>query len=540
MKRDFLTYLKEAWNPDLHPEDFIKNHPTLNLTNGDINISLTYDEKKKKYVGTIFNDNGDKETKSFKFSEIKNLKKNGWKEGTSKISYSKSEEPDMKPEIMTGNSKPEDIGSSDPHDDSYTKLDNGEKKEFRIAKCVDDWISRNDTKKSNPNIDDIVDNSEDHFYAIKMGSSTKKSDIMVVHDKEEHNKDKKNVGDNDKVFFIEAKADDVSRTFNPTVIIVQDNDSFKFEYAGFEIPKNLNDHKEKLMYNDLMSRGDLGKIITDIISKKAQPLVNTFSKIIKLYGEIANIKDEEVKTTGYEFPRDFKYLPSIFDYIVRYCLCDKTIDKWNELDKILKEMNINKQFLIDIFNKNNEVILQGVSNNKEKPKIDSLDNIIENLSDLEKQNYMFYLVKSSLNVATVKIGGWDDNPDLNEDQKEVKTYLDKITFAIKSWYCDHKKAAYIEYGPSDNFDGGLYIFDKNYDPLNLQEKMGGKITTFEDAVLGAKCYILKSSHRKTMRLETKLKLIANGYQIEDILNDKFKMKPGDDKNDKTKFFKESI
>ena len=43
-----------------------------------------------------------------------------------------------------------------------------------------------------------------------------------------------------------------------------------------------------------------------------------------------------------------------------------------------------------------------------------------------------------------------------------------------------------------------------------------------------------------MRLETKLKLIANGYQIEDILNDKFKMKPGDDKNDKTKFFKESI
>ena len=80
MKRDFLTYLKEAWNPDLHPEDFIKNHPTLDLTNGDINISLTYDEKKKKYVGTIFNDNGDKETKSFKFSEIKNLKKNGWKE----------------------------------------------------------------------------------------------------------------------------------------------------------------------------------------------------------------------------------------------------------------------------------------------------------------------------------------------------------------------------------------------------------------------------------------------------------------------------
>ena len=540
MKRDFLTYLKEAWNPDLHPEDFIKNHPTLNLTNGDINISLTYDEKKKKYVGTIFNDNGDKETKSFKFSEIKNLKKNGWKEGTSKISYSKSEEPDIKPELMTGNSKPEDVGSSDPHDDSDIKLDTGEKKELRIAKCVDDWISRNDTKKNNPNIDDIVDNSEDHFYAIKMGSSTKKSDIMVVHDKEEHNKDKKNVGDNDKVFFIEAKADDVSRTFNPTVIIVQDNDSFKFEYAGFEIPKNLTDHNEKLMYNDLMSRGDLGKIITDIISKKAQPLVNTFSKIIKLYGEIANIKDEEVKTTGYEFPRDFKYLPSIFDYIVRYCLCDKTIDKWNELDKTLKEMNINKQFLIDIFNKNNEVILQGVSNNKEKPKIDSLDNIIENLSDLEKQNYMFYLVKSSLNVATVKIGGWDDNPDLNEDQKEVKTYLDKITFAIKSWYCDHKRAAYIEYGPSDNFDGGLYIFDKNYDPLNLQEKMGGKITTFEDAVLGAKCYILKSSHRKTMRLETKLKLIANGYQIEDILNDKFKMKPGDDKNDKTKFFKENM
>ena len=203
-------------------------------------------------------------------------------------------------------------------------------------------------------------------------------------------------------------------------------------------------------------------------------------------------------------------------------------------------MNINKQFLIDIFNKNNKVILQGVSNNKENPKIDSLDNIIENLSDLEKQNYMFYLVKSSLNVATVKIGGWDDNPDLNEDQKEVKTYLDKITFAIKSWYCDHKKAAYIEYGPSDNFGGGLYIFDKDYDPLNLQEKTGGKITTFEDAVLGAKCYILKSSHRKTMRLETKLKLIANGYQIEEILNDKFKMKPGDDKNDKTKFFKESI
>ena len=50
MKRDFLTYLKEAWNPDLHPDDFIKNHPTLDLTNGDINISLTYDEKKKKYV----------------------------------------------------------------------------------------------------------------------------------------------------------------------------------------------------------------------------------------------------------------------------------------------------------------------------------------------------------------------------------------------------------------------------------------------------------------------------------------------------------
>lgn len=540
MKRDFLTYLNEAWNPDLHPEDFIKNHPTLDLTNGDIDISLTYDEKKKKYVGTIFNDNGDKETKSFKFSEIKNLKKNGWKEGTSKISYSKPEEPDIKPEIMTGNSKPEDIGRAEPHDDSDTKLDNGEKKELRIAKCVDDWISKNDIKKSNPNIDDIVDNSEDHFYAIKMGSSTRKSDIMVVHDKEEHNKDKKNVGDNDKVFFIEAKADDVSRTFNPNVIIVQDNDSFKFEYAGFEIPKNLTNHKEKLMYNDLMSRGDLGKIITDIISKKAQPLVNTFSKIIKLYGEIANIKDEEVKTTGYEFPRDFKYLPSIFDYIVRYCLCDKTIDKWNELDKTLNEMNINKQLLIDIFNKNNEVILQGVSNNKEKLKIDSLDNIIENLSDLEKQNYMFYLVKSSLNVATVKIGGWDDNPDLNEDQKEVKTYLDKITFAIKSWYCDHKKAAYIEYGSSDNFDGGLYIFDKNYDPLNLQEKMGGKITTFEDAVLGAKCYILKSSRRQTMRLETKLKLIANGFQIEDILNDKFKMKPGDDKNDKTKFFKESM
>ena len=52
MKRDFLTYLKEAWNPDLHPEDFIKNHPTLNLTNGDINISLTYDEKKKKYLAS--------------------------------------------------------------------------------------------------------------------------------------------------------------------------------------------------------------------------------------------------------------------------------------------------------------------------------------------------------------------------------------------------------------------------------------------------------------------------------------------------------
>ena len=539
MKRDFLTYLKEAWNPDLHPEDFIKNHPTLDLTNGDINVSLTYDEKKKKYVGTVFNDNGDKETKSFKFSEIKKLKKNGWKEGITKITYDKPDEPNIKPELMPGNSKPEDIGRAEPHD-SDTKIDNGEKKELRIAKCVDDWISKNDTKKSNPNIDDIVDNSEDHFYAIKMGSSTKKSDIMVVHDKEEHNKDKKNVGDNDKVFFIEAKADDVSRTFNPNVIIVQDNDSFKFEYAGFEIPKNLTDHKERLMYNDLMSRGDLGKIITDIISKKAQPLVNTFSKIIKLYGEIANIKDEEVKTTGYEFPRDFKYLPGIFDYIVRYCLCDKTIDKWNELDKTLKEMNINKQFLIDIFNKNNEVILQGVSNNKEKPKIDSLDNIIENLSDLEKQNYMFYLVNSSLNVATVKIGGWNDNPDLNEDQKEVKTYLDKITFAIKSWYCDHKKAAYIEYGPSDNFSGGLYIFDKNYDPLNLQEKTGGKITTFEDSVLGAKCYILKSSRRKTMRLEAKLKLIANGYQIEDILNDKFKMKPGDDKNDKTKFFKESL
>lgn len=540
MKRDFLTYLKEEWNPDLHPEDFIKNHPTLDLTNGDINISLTYDEKTKKYVGSIFNDNGDKETKSFKFSEIKKLKKNGWKEGTTKITYDKPEEPDIKPEPITGNSKPEDVGRSDPHANSDSKLDNGEKKELRIAKSVDDWISRNDTKKSNPNIDDIVDNPEDHFYAIKMGSSTRKADIMVVHDKEEHNKDKRNIGDNDKVFFIEAKADNVSRTFNPNVIIVQDNDSFKFEYTGFEIPKNLTDHKEKLMYNDLMSRGDLGKIITDIISKKAQPLVNTFSKIIKLYGEIANIKDEEVKTTGYEFPRDFKYLPSIFDYIVRYCLCDKTIDKWNELDKTLKEMNINKQFLIDIFNKNNKVILQGVSNNKEKTKIDSLDNIIENLSDLEKQNYMFYLVNSSLNVATVRIGGWDDNPDLNEDQKEVKTYLDKITFAIKSWYCDHKKAAYIEYGPSENFDGGLYIFDKNYDPLNLQEKMGGKITTFEDAVLGAKCYILKSSHRRTMRLEAKLKLIANGYQIEDILNDKFKMKPGDDKNDKTKFFKENM
>ncbi len=43
-----------------------------------------------------------------------------------------------------------------------------------------------------------------------------------------------------------------------------------------------------------------------------------------------------------------------------------------------------------------------------------------------------------------------------------------------------------------------------------------------------------------MRLEVKLKMIENGYQFEKILNDKYKMKPGDEKNDNTKFFKENM
>lgn len=199
-------------------------------------------------------------------------------------------------------------------------------------------------------------------------------------------------------------------------------------------------------------------------------------------------------------------------------------------------MNINEKVLVDIYNKNKRVLSKGKGSN-----IETLDGILDGMNKQQKMVYMFYLVNSNLSVAVVKLGEYGQNYDeLNEDEKEVKSSLDKITFAIKSWYCDHKKTAYLEVGPSDGYDGGIYIFDKNYDPLNLQEKTNGKIKTFQESVYGALCTIVKDPRNDTMRLEVKLKMTENGYQFEKILNDKYKMEPGDEKNDNTKFFKENM
>lgn len=556
MKRNFKTYLKEAWNPDLHPEDFIKSHPTLDITNGEINISLTYDEKKKKYIGKFFDDEGNEEQKAFKFSEIKNLKKNGWKEG--KTSYKKEPEQEPKPELSI-DEPPVDVGQSKKEKNTeIDKYANGVKKEISVANSVDKWIEKNDIKDKNPNIDDVVDNPDDHFYAIRMGKNTNKSDVMVVHDKDEHNKNKKVVGSNDKTFFIEAKASEDARTFNPTVKIVQNGkDGFKFEYVGSVIPDSITDHKERIMYNDIMSKGDLGKIITSVIEKNAQPLLNTFTRIIDLYRNIAEFNNDTAKLSGYEFPRDFNYLPKIFDYVVKYAFMDKTDTKWNELFQYFKEMNINKELLINIYNKNKDTINKDAIIHKD---ISSLDGITDGLDNTSKMLFMFYLVNSKLTVATIKLGFWDettisnmssdDNDDwlensyesLTEDEKEVKTSLDKIAFAIRSWYYDHKNVAYIEIGPDkeNDYKGGIYMFDKKYDPLNLQEKTNGKIKTFQDSVYGALCSVMKNPENNSMHLEVKLHMVENGLQFEDLLNGKFKMKPGDEKNDNTKFFKESV
>ena len=519
MKRDFLTYLKEAWNELSHDEDFIKAHPIVDLTDGEYNFTLTYDEKKKKYVGSD-------PSQKYKPAEIRKAIKSGTvKFGNVKYKKDVKIEPQIdEPQV--------DVGQGEK-----SKRDIGKNKEKQIQNSVNNWIEKNDDKKKNPNIDDIVDNPDDHFYSIQTGDNSSKSDIMVVHDKEEHNKNKIKVGQNDGVFYIEAKAGEDARTFNPGIKIVQNgSDDFQFEYVGSIIPDEITDHKEKLMYNDIMSKGDLGKIITEVVGKKAQPLLNTLKKIIELYKNIANFKDENVKESGYEFPRDFKYLPKIFDYVVKYSLVNKSMTDWNELDQFFKEINVNEKLLIDIYNKNKRTITRGNGSN-----INSLDGILEGLNDQQKKVYMFYLVNSNLSVAVVKLGVYSqDYDELNEDEKEVKSALDKITFAIKSWYCDHKKTAYLEVGPSKDHDGGIYIFDKNYDPLNLQEKTNGMIKTFQESVYGALCTIVKEPRNDTMRLEVKLKMIENGYQFEKILNDKYKMKPGDEKNDNTKFFKENM
>lgn len=292
MKRDFKTYLKEAWNELSHDEDFIKAHPTVDLTDGEDNFTLTYDEKKKKYIRSDSN-------QAYKPKELRM----GIKSGA--LKYGKTEyKKDVIPEPQI-DEPPVDVGQGEK-----PKRDRGKDKEKQIQNSVNNWIEKNDNKRENPNIDDIIDNPDDHFYSIQTGDNSSKSDIMVVHDKEEHNKNKIKVGQNDGVFYIEAKAGEDARTFNPGIKIVQNgNEDFKFEYVGAIIPDEITDHKEKLMYNDIMSKGDLGKIITEVVGKKAQPLLNTLKKIIELYRKIAEVKDENVKDSGYEFPRDFKYLP---------------------------------------------------------------------------------------------------------------------------------------------------------------------------------------------------------------------------------------
>lgn len=79
----------------------------------------------------------------------------------------------------------------------------GQKAERTVADVVNNWIEKK-SGETNPHINDVVDNNDDEFYAVKFGKSSA-SDILVVHDKDKHNIDKKNVGINDRTFFIEVK-----------------------------------------------------------------------------------------------------------------------------------------------------------------------------------------------------------------------------------------------------------------------------------------------------------------------------------------------
>lgn len=48
-----------------------------------------------------------------------------------------------------------------------------------------------------------------------------------------------------------------------------------------------------------------------------------------------------------------------------------------------------------------------------------------------------------------------------------RSKLRKLGDLITYWYRDKKDTAYIEIGPNNKNPGGIYIFDKNFDPFNI-------------------------------------------------------------------------
>lgn len=308
---------------------------------------------------------------------------------------------------------------------------------------MDKWIGRDEDRPVNKNIDDITDNKEDQFYAVKDGSA-KKSDILVVHDKPddngEFNKDKLNPGKEDKDFYIEAKKSIDSMTFNPTIRITRKNGKFIYEWAGntadnYELnhPGKAGDAEDTYDNNQILRRSDLGKVLTECLNLSQENFLDKLFNMCSAYKKMMALQDRSidkidmepegghVDTDDIEFPRDRLVLKDIVDELVRFVMCDKTPETWTELDKIFKQENMNKEKILQTYNRFSRTISR---TNAVKTEFNEREFL--GMKDEEKISLLFMLFNTQLRVVTSIIGEFKGEKGVNEssDDCEVVLYED--------------------------------------------------------------------------------------------------------------------
>lgn len=104
-----------------------------------------------------------------------------------------------------------------------------------------------------------------------------------------------------------------------------------------------------------------------------------------------------------------------------------------------------------------------------------MDAMIHNMDPRQKIVFLITLVGGSLDFAKIDIGDYKEVAESDQSDVDKTSKLDMFSWALTSWYRDMKQTAYMEIMADNSGSGGIYLFDKDFDPLNLQTKFAGKI-----------------------------------------------------------------